>query len=151
LQAFPEYQFYFVGGGPRKAEVTEFIERHTLTNCVSMDYVPREQLSEVLSAADLHVVTMGEEYVGVVHPSKVYPLLHLKKPFVYVGSQDSALGNLLLHADLDWQVDHGDVEGFMTVLERVKAGMDSQTERILQGLSQTYRKQNSLEKLLSFF
>ncbi len=63
-------RFLFVGGGLGKREVEEFIERHRLTNACSLPYQPLSRSDPV--AADVHLVTLGEGMVGIIHPCKVY-------------------------------------------------------------------------------
>ena len=46
-----------------------------LRNVLCLPYQPIEKLSGSLSAADLHVVVMGDQYVGIVHPCKIYNVL----------------------------------------------------------------------------
>jgi hypothetical protein len=48
-----------------------------------------------LGAADLHVVAMGEAFVGLVHPCKVYNLLSLGLPWVGLGPKECHLADLL--------------------------------------------------------
>ena len=38
-----------------------------------------------LSSADLHVVVMGDPFVGIVHPCKVYNIRTLGIPYLYIG------------------------------------------------------------------
>jgi hypothetical protein len=40
-----------------------------------LPYQPLDQLAGSLSAADLHVVVMGNVFVGLVHPCKIYNIL----------------------------------------------------------------------------
>src|SRR5213075_2347842 len=51
-------------------------------------YAPRERLSESLSAADAHLVTLLPEVEGLVVPSKFYGILAVARPVLYVGAKD---------------------------------------------------------------
>src|SRR6185503_3701056 len=64
--------FCFVGGGSEFRTVRSYASEHRLGNVRTIPYQPREKLSASLSAADVHVVVMGEPFVGLVHPCKVY-------------------------------------------------------------------------------
>ena len=48
-----------------------------------------------MGAADLHIVAMGEAFVGLVHPCKVYNLLSLGLPWVGIGPKDCHLPDLV--------------------------------------------------------
>jgi hypothetical protein len=72
-----------------------------LPNVVCLPYQPLEELSASLSAADLHVVLMGNDFVGLVHPCKVYNVLRVGAPVLYIGPQPSHVTELLAVADSD--------------------------------------------------
>ena len=64
--------FLFIGGGLGRREVHDFIDRHACTNVRLLPYQPQASACvESLSAADLHVVSMGDAMVGIVHPCKI--------------------------------------------------------------------------------
>ena len=44
-----------------------------------LPYQPLQKLSASLSAADLQVAVMGEKFVGIVHPCKIYKHPRRKK------------------------------------------------------------------------
>jgi len=70
-----------------------------------LPYQPRQQLSGSLSAADLHVVTMGDRFKGLVHPCKIYNILAIGAPFLYIGPAESHVSDL-------WQRDSRGIGGF---------------------------------------
>jgi glycosyltransferase involved in cell wall biosynthesis len=100
-------RFFFIGGGLRFAEVKAVSD----TRVKTLPYQPLEQVRFQLSAADVHVITLDDEYVGVVHPCKFYSALSLGKPILYLGRADSPFGRLVTQERLGWQVDHGDIAG----------------------------------------
>ena len=81
--------FVFVGGGSEFDNVRTFAEQNLLTNIRQMTYQPLAGLSASLSAADLHTVVMGEPFVGTVHPCKIYNILTLGTPVLYIGPGNS--------------------------------------------------------------
>ena len=88
-------KFLFVGGGTGWEEIKRIKERENLTNVVCLPYQPLEKVGASLGAADLHIVAMGEAFVGLVHPCKVYNLLSLGLPWVGLGPKDCHLADLL--------------------------------------------------------
>lgn len=113
-------RFVFVGGGRGKQAVDDLV-RKGAPNIVSLPYQPLATLGDVLAAADLHVVTMGDDMVGIVHPCKVYGVLTAGRPFVFVGPRESHVGEILEAASAGWQVSHGDVTGFQGAVEAAMA------------------------------
>jgi glycosyltransferase involved in cell wall biosynthesis len=77
--------FCFIGGGASLPAVRAFASQNGLDNIICLPYQAREDLRTSLSSADLHVVVMGNEMVGIVHPCKVYNILALGIPFLHVG------------------------------------------------------------------
>ena len=101
LKDHADFVFYFIGGGSEHAKVREFAQRHALSNLKCLPYQPLSELSSSLSAADLHAVVMGDAFVGIVHPSKVYNIMCVGAPILYIGPATSHVTDL---ADSDYQI-----------------------------------------------
>ena len=84
LAGQPGIAFCFVGGGSEFGKVKAFASKHRLTNLVCLPYQPLDKLSASLSAADLHVIIMGDPFVGIVHPCKIYNILGVGSPVLYI-------------------------------------------------------------------
>jgi hypothetical protein len=48
-----------------------------------------------LSAADAHAVVMGDAMLGLVHPCKIYNILAVGAPVIYLGPQPSHVTEIL--------------------------------------------------------
>ena len=121
LKEDPRAAFLFVGGGKRKGEVDEAARSHAAQNLHSLPYQPLEKIRYSLSAGDIHLVSMGEEMVGCVHPCKFYSALALGKPILYLGPRDSHIGDLLAEHDIGWRIDHGDTDGMESLYREILA------------------------------
>ena len=114
--------FCFVGGGSEMRTVCSFAKSRGLDNIVTLPYQPIEELSASLSAADLHVVVMGEPFVGIVHPCKVYNIRTLGIPYLYIGPAESHVGEL----DPTFAAEHGDVAAVVRqVVQGAGSGVSS--------------------------
>jgi glycosyltransferase involved in cell wall biosynthesis len=102
--------FCFVGGGSEFGKVKERVRNRGLRNVLCLPYQPIEKLSASLSAADLHVVVMGDQYVGIIHPCKIYNVLAVKKPFLYIGPNESHVADIITQSG-SYVSSHGDVQG----------------------------------------
>ena len=111
LRARSEIVFCFVGGGSEQVKVREFAVRRGLQNVKCLPYQPLSELSSSLSAADLHVVVMGEKFVGIVHPCKVYNITLVGAPALYIGPQPSHVTDIAAQHGKFFLTRHGDVEG----------------------------------------
>jgi colanic acid biosynthesis glycosyl transferase WcaI len=110
--------FCFVGGGSEFRKVRDFAAANQLRNIHSIPYQPLDRLSGSLSAADLHLVVMGDPFVGIVHPCKVYNIRRLGIPFVYIGPRPSHITELSPAA----RFAHGDVEGVAQFIRSADGG-----------------------------
>lgn len=86
--------------------------------------VPLAQLAGVLAAADLHLITLKDAFVGYVLPSKVYACIASRQPILFIGSADSDVHLLCsaLASDMYRRVDVGDVDGVVRALEHFFPG-----------------------------
>jgi len=103
--------FAFLGGGIGKAEVEEFARQYSLRNVVSLPYQPLDHAKYSLSAADVHIVTLGSDMVGIVHPCKIYGALAVARPVIFVGPAPSHASDILAMDSIGWHFEHGDSEG----------------------------------------
>jgi glycosyltransferase involved in cell wall biosynthesis len=101
-----EVAFCFIGGGSEHAKVREFAAMNGLANVKCLPYQPLDELSNSLSAADLHVVVMGEPFVGIVHPCKIYNIMSIGAPVLYIGPEPSHITDLNF-----FSARHGDITG----------------------------------------
>lgn len=88
--------FCFVGGGSEYARVVD-LERSLPAgrrNIQCLPYQTAENLSACLSAADLQTVIMGEPFVGLIHPCKIYNILAIGAPVLCITPQPSHLADL---------------------------------------------------------
>jgi colanic acid biosynthesis glycosyl transferase WcaI len=119
LSARHDIVFCFAGGGSEQHRVREFARVNDLTNVLCLPYQPMAQLSALLSAADLHVVLMGEQFAGIVHPCKIYNILAIGSPFLYIGPAESHLGDIIARlGDLNraFQAGHGEVDSVVRLI-----------------------------------
>jgi hypothetical protein len=84
--------------------------------------VPLERLPGILLAADVHLITLEDAFVGYVMPSKVYACIASGRPILFIGSADSdvhLLAERLVERGRYARVDVGDAEGVCSALEQL--------------------------------
>jgi colanic acid biosynthesis glycosyl transferase WcaI len=113
LRQREDIAFCFVGGGSEFQTVQRYAAQHALRNLSTIPYQPLSTLGASLSAADLHVVVMGDPFVGLVHPCKVYNIRTLGIPYLYIGPRESHVGEL----DPTYAAMHGDVQAAVRHIE----------------------------------
>ena len=111
--------FLFVGGGPRLNEVRDQASRDQLSNVRFLDSVPREQLHALLSLADVHLISMRPEMVGIVVPSKLYGAMASARPSLFVGPEHCEPADLIREVGCGLTLREGDSEGLVQAIERL--------------------------------
>lgn len=115
--------FCFVGGGSELKKVKAFADQHSLSNILTLPYQPMSELAGSLSAADLQVVVMGDPFVGIIHPCKIYNILSVAAPVLYIGPKESHVTQVISDTDNDACIAaHGDVQKVARyIIERTSA------------------------------
>jgi hypothetical protein len=93
LRGETDIVFCFIGGGSEFSRVKKWAGN--CPNALCLPYQPLKDLSASLSAADAHVVVMGDAMLGLVHPSKIYNMLTVGAPVIYIGPVPSHVTEIL--------------------------------------------------------
>ena len=106
---------------------------------VSLPYQPLDQIRYSLSAADLHIVSLGDNMSGIVHPCKIYGALSIGRPVLALGPKESYLNDIVETesgerreetretSGIGWAIEHGDVAAAVAALK--EAAGQTQQER----------------------
>jgi glycosyltransferase involved in cell wall biosynthesis len=148
----PEIFFCFVGGGSEQRRVKDFAAKNQLPNVLCLPYQPLEQLAGVLSAADLHLVVMGDPFVGLVHPCKAYNLLRVNAPILYMGPQPSHVSEIL--GELNGQLPgaatpHGDAPAAVKSILELKRAVSQAARKDAVPLDGRFSKETLLPQLVA--
>lgn len=129
VQDDPRLLFMFIGGGSGKAEV----DSKRSPSIVSLPYQPLDKVRYSLSAADVHIVTVGDAVPGIVHPSKVYGAMALGRPILLVGPRENHVADIMAEADIGWHIPHGDVDRAVGVIRSIASLPES--ELVAKGMA----------------
>jgi len=119
----------FVGGGLGKKKIDQWIKEKPLSPIDSLPYQPIENLKYSLSAADIHLVSMGNSMAGCVHPCKVYGAMAIGKPILLLGNNNNHISEIINKYDIGWSVEHGDIDAMLNILTYLR---DVEEEVLLQ-------------------
>ena len=148
----PEIHFGFVGGGSEQRRVKSFAAENKLPNILCLPYQPLEQLAGVLSAADLHLVVMGDPFVGLVHPCKAYNLLRVNAAILYMGPRPSHISEILdeLNGKLfGAATPHGDAAAAVKSILELKLAVSQAARKDAVPLDGRFSKENLLPQLVA--
>ena len=153
LKDDPRFVFVFIGGGRGKEIVNARLRAQlgAANNIISLPYQSLDQIPFSLSAADLHVVSLGNEMSGIVHPCKIYGILSIGRPVIALGPKESYLSDITGGNEVGWSIRHGDVDGAVAALR--KAVDQTKIDREAMGLraQQIAIKKFSREKIVNKF
>ncbi len=109
------FVFMCIGGGGGKKEVEARVAKG-VPNIRSLPYQPLNQIKYSLSAADVHIVSIGDAVVGIVHPCKVYGAMAVSRPILLLGPNPCHVSDLIDQHQIGWHISHGNVDGAVKVL-----------------------------------
>jgi glycosyltransferase involved in cell wall biosynthesis len=110
LTDHPQIHFAFVGRGSLEAELRAEVAARGLSNISFFDYQPREELSDSLSAADLHLVPLAAELAKCLMPSKLYGILAAGRPCLTNAPAGSELQRIISEKQVGFAIPSGSVE-----------------------------------------
>jgi len=144
--------FCFAGGGSEMGKVKSHVSRHNLTNVLCLDYQPLDRLAGSLSAADMHVVVMGGPFVGIVHPCKIYNILEVGAPVLYIGPEESHVSDIfstIADRSVTFRALQSDVDGVVRhILEAASRSGDSPIPRVRSSAAIHFSKSTVLPRML---
>jgi len=151
----PRAAFLFIGDGVRKKEVEATIKAQAMTNMVSLPYQPLSQLRFSLSAADAHLVSVGDEAVGIIHPCKIYGAMAVARPIILLAPDPCHVSDLVAgtrgqedfapqdRMPIGWHIPHGDADRAAAVIREI---VEAPPERLA---AMGERARHVIEKQLS--
>jgi glycosyltransferase involved in cell wall biosynthesis len=142
--------FCFIGEGGYLSHLKQRALRAGLTNVLFLPYQPLSALSASLSSADAHVVAMGNPFVGLVHPCKIYNILAVAAPVVYIGPSPSHVTEMFSEHGPEYpsaRVRHGDAEELAAGIRKLRDETGS-PRALPEGMARAFGKENLLPKLI---
>ena len=118
------------GRSKQPSHIQTFPPSTSRPSVVSLPYQPLDQIRYSLSAADLHIVSLGENMSGIVHPCKIYGALSIGRAVLTLGPKDSYLSDIIEPDQVStinhqssqvepvgWSIEHGDVDAAVAALK----------------------------------
>jgi len=99
--------FVIVGGGHGYDAMRARVADENLGNVHFQPYQPLELLSDSMSAANLHLVSLRPELEGQIVPSKFYGIAAAERAVGFIGDPDGELARLIAGADCGFSVPQG--------------------------------------------
>lgn len=100
--------------GNRAAALKTQVE--SAPNVKIVPFAKQSDLDVRLSAADIHVVTLRDEWTGTVVPSKFFGVLAVGRPVLFVGSPKSAVARWIVKHRVGWVLTESSIEEIVSEL-----------------------------------
>ncbi|MCU1245162.1 MAG: putative colanic acid biosynthesis glycosyl transferase [Acidobacteria bacterium] len=119
VRAMPDVAFLFIGAGAQ----LERVQRETAgaANVTFRPYQTRRRLSDSLSVADVHLVSLQPALEGLIVPSKFYGILAVARPVIFIGASGGELARLIGEHGCGLVVAPGDADGLAEAIRRLAA------------------------------
>jgi colanic acid biosynthesis glycosyl transferase WcaI len=109
----------FVGDGANRAALETSAANSA--NVRFLPFRPVEQIPHVMTAGDIHVVTIRRGLEGVVVPSKLYSILAAGRPVLVVASASSDAARIVVESDCGLTADPDDPTVVAAAIRELRA------------------------------
>ncbi|CAG1008634.1 D-inositol 3-phosphate glycosyltransferase [Phycisphaerales bacterium] len=104
LKDDPRIRFLIVGRGHARERLLRQAEALGLSNTAFLDTRPREELGEMLAAADVSVVTLDPKLATTNVPSKAFTIMASGRPVLAAMSASNEISRIVEEARCGWRV-----------------------------------------------
>jgi glycosyltransferase involved in cell wall biosynthesis len=101
-------RWLFTGSGVQMDALKREVERRKLKTVLFKPYQPAALLSESLSLADVHLISLLPKFEGLIVPSKYYGIAAAGRPCIFVGDPNGELADIIAQNGTGFVVSEGD-------------------------------------------
>jgi len=110
-------RFIVTGGGVGMAELERKITAQKLTSFELLGYVPEDRLRQIQQDADCAIITLRDEMLGIMSPSKLHANLAMGQPVLYIGPRGSNVDTAITHYQCGISLRNGDIAGLVDAID----------------------------------
>jgi colanic acid biosynthesis glycosyl transferase WcaI len=89
------------------------------SNIHFVPFAAADQLRDRLACADIHIVSLRDEWTGTVVPSKFFGAIAAGRPVLFCGSKQSAIAKWIEHHEIGWVLTDGNVPIVADILRSI--------------------------------
>lgn len=104
-------RFLFVGGGSQTGFIEQAVASRRLENISLLSYVTADRLRGLMGAAHCGLITLRDEMLGVMSPSKLHGNLAMGLPVLYLGPKNSNVDHAIRKCGCGVSLRHDDGAG----------------------------------------
>ncbi len=124
LRSIPDLRFVIIGDGVKKAGLVGMVREKGLQNVLFLPFQPREELPQVLAAADISLVTLNEKSSTTSFPCKTFNIMASARPILSVAPPESNLAKTIVEAGCGVVVPPGQPETLANAIKNLRDDQD---------------------------
>lgn len=139
------------GAGVGVERVRAFAKEHGLENIEYYPFEPFERMRFALAAADAHIVSMGSDVNGMIHPNKLYAAMAMSRPVFMLSPRPCYADSIIEPNRIGWHHTHDDYEGvrdsldqFLSIPDVTLIEMGIRGRQLIEG---SYRKEDLVNRV----
>lgn len=113
------WRLLLVGAGKGLARIQDLVAELQLENVEFRPPVPLYQLQDLLAEGDIHIVAQKPRTEGLIVPSKIYSILCVGRPTIFVGPQNCEVARIVEESASGFVVEPGDVDAAVDALRQL--------------------------------
>ena len=115
--------FIIIGEGDKKVMIDKMMKQKQLDNCILLPWQDVAMLPFSLSAADIAVVTLGEEASNLSVPSKTFNLMSVGVPLLCIADKKSELASLVNRFEIGECFYPSEIEKMIEFISEIKVNL----------------------------
>ena len=146
VREHPELVLGIAGAGVGIDRVREFASEHAIENIQFYPFEPFDRMRFALAAADAHIVSMGTDVNGMIHPNKLYAAMAMSRPVFMLSPKPCYADPIIEPNRIGWHRTHDDhkgvVEALNDFLSLSREELDAMGQRGRDLIETRYRKED---------
>ena len=119
--------FVFVGSGFRNKEILDQISKNKLDNVRISGYLEDREFETINKRADLHFISLREQYTGLMVPSKFYSSLESGSVVLFEGNKGCEISRCIENSGCGFSVSSGNES---EMLDALRVTSESPSDRL---------------------
>ena len=141
LRDHTDIRLLFLGDGAAKPRLVSEARRRGLDNLVFLPYRPKDEAQALMSAADIHVVSLVPGLWGCATPSKVYGIMAAGRPYVAAVDAGSEPDRIASELGCGVRTEAGDSAALaQAILAMRSAPVEEMGRRARKGFEERFRR-----------
>jgi glycosyltransferase involved in cell wall biosynthesis/thiamine kinase-like enzyme len=132
LQDQPDIHFMFIGDGPKWKLVEKIINEKKLANVTLLPWQPEEVLPYSLATADIGLVSIEDESVGLMLPSKAFSLLAEGTPLIVLSGNKTVLADIAERYGCCYMICPGNADQLISLVLKLSSPQSNLSELKMQ-------------------